>query len=97
MSNNISIILLQDVPDLGHKGDNVRVKRGYFYNFLLPKTLAAHQGSAQAQGILLEIKKRKIEKTKQIEFKKEKKLTQEKKHQAMKEKKAKLLRKKIKK
>jgi large subunit ribosomal protein L9 len=37
----MDIILTQDVPNLGYKGDVVKVKPGYARNFLIP------QGSAQ--------------------------------------------------
>ncbi len=36
----MEIILRQDVPKLGHRGDLVKVAEGYARNFLLPRKLA---------------------------------------------------------
>lgn len=36
----MEVILIQDVPNLGHIGDQVHVKGGYGRNFLLPNRLA---------------------------------------------------------
>lgn len=93
----IQVVLIKDVSDLGKEGEFVRVKLGYFRNFLFPQKIAVMPGSAEAQAVLLKIKNRKTEKSLQIEVKKEKKIVQEKKRQVMKEKKKKLLSKKTKK
>lgn len=36
----MNIILIQDVPQLGYKGDLLTVKSGYARNYLIPQTLA---------------------------------------------------------
>lgn len=36
----IKLILEQEIPGLGSKGDLVQVKRGYAYNYLIPQGLA---------------------------------------------------------
>lgn len=37
---NAEVLLLQPVENLGHEGDQVKVKAGYARNFLLPRKLA---------------------------------------------------------
>ena len=37
---NVQLILSEDVPNLGHPGDVVRVSAGYARNYLLPRKLA---------------------------------------------------------
>src|SRR3982074_2602063 len=37
---NLQVILSEDLPNLGHPGDVVRVRAGYARNFLLPRKLA---------------------------------------------------------
>jgi len=36
----MKLVLTQDVPDLGHKGDVVEVAAGYARNYLVPRSLA---------------------------------------------------------
>lgn len=44
----MEIILKQDIPNLGHKDDIVRVKDGYARNYLIPKGMAiSATGSAR--------------------------------------------------
>ncbi len=38
----VEVVLLQDVPNLGVKGQSVQVKGGYFRNFLAPEGLATY-------------------------------------------------------
>jgi large subunit ribosomal protein L9 len=37
---NLQLILSEDVPNLGHPGDVVKVRAGYARNYLLPRKLA---------------------------------------------------------
>lgn len=41
MANNVTLILLDDVENLGLAGEEVHVAPGYARNFLLPRKLAA--------------------------------------------------------
>ncbi|HLB95292.1 MAG TPA: bL9 family ribosomal protein [Patescibacteria group bacterium] len=90
----ISVVLLKDVANLGKAGETVRVKPGFFRNFLGQKELAAPPGSPKAQELLRKISLQKAEKEQRQEVKKEKKIQQEEKRQAMKARKETLLRKK---
>lgn len=50
----MKLILLSDIPDLGHRGDVVDVADGYARNFLLPKkhAIKATEGAiAQAEAL----------------------------------------------
>lgn len=50
----VEVVLLQDVPKLGVKGQSVQVKGGYFRNYLAPEGLATHATptlKAQAEEI----------------------------------------------
>jgi large subunit ribosomal protein L9 len=42
---NVQIILSEEVPNLGHPGDVVRVRAGYARNYLLPRKLAVEASS----------------------------------------------------
>jgi large subunit ribosomal protein L9 len=37
---NVQVILNEDVPNLGHPGDVIKVRAGYARNYLLPRKLA---------------------------------------------------------
>lgn len=55
----MEVVLKQDVPSLGKKGDAVHVKDGYARNFLFPRNLAvpATEGTLREQESLQEAKK----------------------------------------
>lgn len=40
MSAKVTVILIEDVPNLGHKGEKKDVTAGYARNFLMPRKLA---------------------------------------------------------
>lgn len=42
---NVQVILNEDIPNLGHPGDVVRVRAGYARNYLLPRKLAVEANS----------------------------------------------------
>ncbi len=67
----MQVVLNQDVPKLGYKGDVVSVKPGYFRNFLFPQGLAEFATKAKLK--LTESRKEKmlIEKQKLLENAKE--------------------------
>jgi large subunit ribosomal protein L9 len=47
----MEVILREDVPNLGHRGDVVKVADGYGRNFLLPKNLAKEATAANRSEI----------------------------------------------
>lgn len=49
----ISVVLTQDVPNLGKAGRQVRAKAGFARNFLIPKNLAVLANDPQAKQIIL--------------------------------------------
>ncbi len=51
MANPIEIILKEDIPNLGIKGEIVRVRPGYARNYLIPKGLAVPATAAHRQWI----------------------------------------------
>ncbi len=53
------ILLLEDVDNLGHKGEIVNVKSGYAFNFLIPKrfALVANANAVRRQARLQEERK----------------------------------------
>jgi len=58
-SNNIkkskmSVVLLKDHPKLGEKGDIVKVRKGYFRNYLLPGGVAGRQDNEVLRKLRME-------------------------------------------
>ncbi|MBI4234800.1 50S ribosomal protein L9 [Candidatus Peregrinibacteria bacterium] len=51
MSTSIKVVLNSDVKKLGYKGDVVTVKRGFFRNFLSPRTLADYASEARLKVV----------------------------------------------
>jgi large subunit ribosomal protein L9 len=51
----MEVILKEDVPTLGHRGDVVKVAEGYGRNFLLPKKLAI-EASAANKAVIEQMK-----------------------------------------
>jgi large subunit ribosomal protein L9 len=51
----MEVILKEDVPKLGHRGDVVKVAEGYGRNFLLPKKLAI-EASAANKAVIEQMK-----------------------------------------
>jgi large subunit ribosomal protein L9 len=57
----MDIILLQDVPNLGSKDDNLVVKSGYGRNYLIPQKLAI-LATPSAKKVLAENQKQRVHK-----------------------------------
>ena len=55
----MKIILLQDVKNLGVRGEEKQVSDGYARNFLIPKGLAMAAGDSKARIFLADVKKSK--------------------------------------
>jgi large subunit ribosomal protein L9 len=61
----MEIILQQDVPNLGHKDDLVKVKDGYARNFLIPRNMAII-ATTSAKKMHEEIKKQRAHKEEKL-------------------------------
>lgn len=67
----MELLLLENVPKLGKKGNTVRVKLGYGRNYLIPKKLATPVTKESLRFLEIEEKRlRQLELEKQEEFKK---------------------------
>jgi len=71
----MELILLEDIKDLGHRGDVIKVRDGYARNFLLPRKLA--QAATRHNRVFVEqqrvrSEKRKAERKRAAEEKAEK-------------------------
>ena len=58
----MEVILKEDVPNLGHRGDVVKVATGYGRNYLLPKKLAI-EATAGNQKVIEQMKAAAVRKT----------------------------------
>mgnify|MGYP005810450843 CR=1 FL=1 len=58
----MEVILKEDVPNLGHRGDVVRVATGYGRNYLLPKKLAI-EATAGNKKVIEQMKAAAVRKT----------------------------------
>ena len=52
------VILLKDIQKIGRKGETKEVGDGYALNFLIPKKLAAKEGSSDANRIKKELEEK---------------------------------------
>ncbi len=59
----LEIVLLDDLTNLGQKGDKVEVAKGYAINYLIPEDLAVLSSDPRAKAILRKMKKERKEKT----------------------------------
>lgn len=71
----MKVILIENVPNLGKKGEIKEVKANYYHNFLLPKKLATMPESSEAKIIM----KEKVDKnlTEKLRIEKEEQLIKE--------------------
>lgn len=58
----MEVILKEDVPKLGHRGDVVKVAEGYGRNFLLPRKLAIEATSAN-KAVIEQMKQAAVRRT----------------------------------
>lgn len=69
---NMQIVLNKDVPKLGNRGEIVKVREGYFRNFLLPRglaliaTVSALRVATVRKGRIVDARKKVVENAKEI-------------------------------
>lgn len=59
----LEMVLLDDLTNLGQKGDKVEVAKGYALNYLIPQGFAVLSSDPRAKAILRKMKEKKKEKT----------------------------------
>ena len=64
----MEVILIKDIPRVGEKNDLIKVKRGYFLNYLLPNNLAK-KATALAIKKAEELRAKRIMKKKELQEK----------------------------